>query len=43
MTWLTILRAIYFSVFDIRGFCCGALICHDYRYPELYREYKRRV
>jgi predicted amidohydrolase len=21
---------------------CGALICHDYRYPELYREYLRR-
>jgi predicted amidohydrolase len=21
---------------------CGALICHDYRYPELYRAYKRR-
>lgn len=32
----------HFSVFDIKGICCGALICHDYRYPELYREYKRR-
>lgn len=21
---------------------CGALICYDYRYPELYRDYKRR-
>ena len=30
------------SVFTIRGVRCGALICHDYRYPELYREYKRR-
>jgi predicted amidohydrolase len=32
----------HFSVFDIRGVRCGVLICHDYRYPELYREYKRR-
>lgn len=32
----------HFSVFSIRGVRCGALICHDYRYPELYREYKRR-
>jgi predicted amidohydrolase len=32
----------HFSVFTIRGVRCGALICHDYRYPELYREYKRR-
>ena len=31
-----------FAVFDIEGIRCGALICHDYRYPELYREYKRR-
>jgi predicted amidohydrolase len=30
------------SVFDIRGVRCGALICHDYRYPELYRDYKER-
>jgi deaminated glutathione amidase len=29
------------SVFTINGVRCGALICHDYRYPELYREYKR--
>jgi predicted amidohydrolase len=28
--------------FTIRGVRCGALICHDFRYPELYREYKRR-
>jgi deaminated glutathione amidase len=26
------------SVFEINGVCCGAAICHDYRYPELYRE-----
>jgi len=32
----------HFSVFSIGGIRCGALICHDYRYPELYREYKRR-
>jgi deaminated glutathione amidase len=32
----------HFSVFTIKGIRCGALICHDYRYPELYREYKRR-
>lgn len=28
--------------FNIRGVRCGVLVCHDYRYPELYREYKRR-
>ena len=32
----------HFSVWDIDGVRCGALICYDYRYPELYREYKRR-
>jgi deaminated glutathione amidase len=32
----------HFSAFAIKGVRCGALICHDYRYPELYREYKRR-
>ncbi|MER7460033.1 carbon-nitrogen hydrolase family protein [Micromonospora sp. NPDC126480] len=31
----------HFTVFDVRGIRCGAAICHDYRYPELYREYKR--
>lgn len=30
------------TVFTIRGVRCGALICHDYRYPELYRAYKRQ-
>jgi predicted amidohydrolase len=29
------------AVFEVRGVKCGVLICHDYRYPELYREYKR--
>jgi predicted amidohydrolase len=32
----------HFSVFDIRGVRCGALICHDMRYDELYRQYKKR-
>ena len=31
-----------FCVFEIRGIRCGALICHEYRYPELYRKYKRQ-
>ena len=31
-----------FTVFDVDGVRCGLLICHDYRYPELFREYKRR-
>ncbi len=26
---------------DLGGVRCGALICYDYRFPELYREYKR--
>jgi predicted amidohydrolase len=28
--------------FAIRGIRCGVLVCHEYRYPELYRDYKRR-
>lgn len=32
----------HFAVFNINRIKCGALICHDYRYPELYREYKKR-
>ena len=32
----------HFSVFTIKGIKCGALICHDFRYQELYREYKRK-
>ncbi len=27
-------------VFTVQGFCCGLQICHDFRYQELYREYK---
>lgn len=30
------------TTFSIRGIRCGVLVCHDYRYPELYRDYKRR-
>ncbi|HMS24293.1 MAG TPA: carbon-nitrogen hydrolase family protein [Acidimicrobiia bacterium] len=31
----------HFCVFEINGVKCGTLICHDYRYPELYREYQK--
>lgn len=31
----------HFAVFEIKGVRCGTLICHDYRYPELYRRYKQ--
>ncbi len=29
------------SVWEINGVCCGALICYEYRYPELHRQCKR--
>ncbi len=29
------------SVWEINGVRCGALICYEFRYPELHREYKR--
>lgn len=32
----------HFAVFDIAGVRCGVLVCHDYRYPELYRAYHRQ-
>ncbi|RZT16483.1 carbon-nitrogen hydrolase family protein [Fictibacillus sp. BK138] len=32
----------YFCTFEINGVKCGAQICHDYRYPELYRVYKKK-
>lgn len=32
----------HLSLWSINGVRCGALICYDYRYSELYREYKRR-
>jgi deaminated glutathione amidase len=31
----------HFSVWDIDGVRCGALVCYDYRFPELYRQYKK--
>lgn len=30
------------SLFTVCGIRCGVLICHEFRYPELYREYKRK-
>lgn len=32
----------HLAVFEIAGVRCGVLICHDYRYPELYRAYHRQ-
>lgn len=32
----------HFVTFKLCGIVCGVLICHDFRYDELYREYKRR-
>lgn len=29
------------SIWEINGVRCGALICYEYRFPELHREYKR--
>ena len=31
----------HFSVWDVDGVRCGALVCYDYRFPELYRQYKK--
>jgi len=30
-----------FVTFRLKGITCGVLICYDYRFPELYREYKK--
>ena len=30
------------SLFTVKGIRCGVLICYEYAFPELYREYKRR-
>lgn len=32
----------HFTTFKICNVKCGVLICHDYRYPELYRELKKQ-
>jgi deaminated glutathione amidase len=32
----------HFSVWTVNGVRCGALICYDYRFPELYRWYKKQ-
>ncbi|MCA9689410.1 MAG: carbon-nitrogen hydrolase family protein [Myxococcales bacterium] len=32
----------HLCLFSVGGVRCGALICHEYRYPELYRAYKQR-
>lgn len=29
----------HFTTWDVDGIRCGALICYDYRFPELYRHY----
>ncbi|KZM68544.1 carbon-nitrogen hydrolase family protein [Nocardia terpenica] len=29
------------TVWEVNGVSCGALICYDYRFPELYREYMK--
>ena len=31
----------HFSVWDIDGVRCAALICYDYRFPELHRQYNK--
>ena len=31
-----------FVTFEVKGFTCGVLICYDYRFPELYREYEKQ-
>jgi len=38
----TAARVTNTSVWETNGIRCGALICYEYRFPELYREYKRQ-
>ncbi len=37
----TTARATISSIWEINGIRCGALICYEYRFPELLRQYKR--
>lgn len=30
-----------FVTFSLKGVTCGVLICYDYRFPELYRQYRK--
>jgi predicted amidohydrolase len=30
-----------FATFRVKGVTCGVLICYDYRFPELYRQYQK--
>lgn len=32
----------HYAVFDIDGVRCGVMICYDFRFPELFRAYKKR-
>lgn len=32
----------HFTTFIINGITCGIAICHEYRYPEIYRRYKQK-
>jgi len=32
----------HFVVFTLKGVRCGVLICYEYAFPEMYREYRRR-
>ena len=32
----------HFASFNLKGIHCGVLICYEYAFPKLYREYKRR-
>jgi hypothetical protein len=38
-SWVHYSPGDQFTIWDIDGVRCGAQICYDYRYPELYRQY----